>query len=190
MWQSHIQQLLRIVTIRRHANGPEPHAFIVWFTCMVDVIAMLSNAGTGTFLDGILETRSLPAPHECLPPLVPGHRQIIYPEEEGYFPGLLRLNQEVVFAAVQVGKLASNLRKEDEQRRSNELMPPVSETAYIMDCERRVQDIHSTLSNNFGIWCNRYTDTWTRCGSVLLPPRVQGVCEHVCRTCSSINIKY
>jgi len=87
------------------------------------------------------------------------------------------LNQEVVVMASQVGKLAQRLRMEDAQRREQEPTCPTS--VYIEEAQRQLLGLYGTIKSTFSIWCNQYSDIWTRCGTVMLSRRVQMVCEHV-----------
>jgi hypothetical protein len=182
MWQEHIQQILRIISLRHQTKGVEPHAFIIWFVSIVDTYALLSTAGTGKFVESILKNSMMPAPKECLAPLTPSAPQVFYPEEEGLFPALLQLNQEVLLAAIHVGEMARDMRSEAILHQSSEPLPHTKERIYASNRQQRLQELQTQLRNSYATWSTQYPNTWTHViNGTILPARVQGVCEHVSR---------
>jgi hypothetical protein len=83
--------------------------------CRIDVYALLSANGTGMFVEALLKQNMLPPPERCLPTF-PGQTDAFFPEERAYFPALIKLNQEVLLLALQVGQIARDLRSETTQR--------------------------------------------------------------------------
>ncbi|KAN0086706.1 Fungal specific transcription factor domain containing protein [Elaphomyces granulatus] len=111
LWSHHISQLLRISFMRISKFGTERYPFIVWWVCNIDLYALLSGAGTGEFLGGMLKNSMLPEPEFQLYPLGPDGYSVIYPEEVDSLPAILRLHHETFILASRLGFLAADLRK-------------------------------------------------------------------------------
>ncbi len=62
MWQHHCDQLLRIITFRRQVHFVDHYDFITWIVYCIDVYALLSASGTGTFVEAVLQQNILPSP--------------------------------------------------------------------------------------------------------------------------------
>lgn len=61
MWQHHCDQLLRIITLRRQVHRVDHYDFITWMVYCIDVYALLSASGTGTFVEVALQQNILPS---------------------------------------------------------------------------------------------------------------------------------
>lgn len=111
LWSHHISRLLHIAYLRRTKFGREPHPFIIWWICHIDLYALLSGAGTGEFLRGIMDNHMLPG-SECLlyPPTREGY-SVIYSDEHESLPVMMRLYADTFRLAVQLGFLAVQLRQ-------------------------------------------------------------------------------
>lgn len=171
MWQYHSDQLLRIITHRRQAYGVETYGFIVWTICSIDISALLSVSGTGVFVESLREQNMIPPPERCLPHLLPGQSAAIYPEQEGFFPKILTLNQDVLLLAFEVGKLAQDLRQEHQSQL-------VSEPAFHINRRARIEHLQRQMEHSRDIWRSQYPDYWTWL-SEPRPPRVFASIAHV-----------
>ncbi|KAE9381423.1 hypothetical protein N431DRAFT_321494 [Stipitochalara longipes BDJ] len=173
MWQHHSNQLLRIITLRRQSQNTEPYDFIVWMICRIDVYALLCANGTGRFVDVLLKQNMLPSPERCLPPTFQHHLDTFPPSERPYFPALIRLNQEVVLLALQVGQLARELRAEVKQRDFGDPAKIIPESAVFMSRRTRIQALHNLMHRSQDSWRTQFPNYWTWLnGYEPLPERV------------------
>jgi hypothetical protein len=84
--------------------------------CRIDVYALLSANGNGMFVGGLVKQNMLPSPEKFLPPALETPLDTFLPEEQPYFRGVMKLDQEVLLLALQVGQIARDLRAEATQR--------------------------------------------------------------------------
>ncbi|KAH7378960.1 fungal-specific transcription factor domain-containing protein [Cadophora sp. MPI-SDFR-AT-0126] len=170
MWQHHCDQLLRIISRRREAHNVDRFDFIIWMICCIDVYALLSAGGTGMFVEVVLNQNMLLS-ERCLLPETAGQPQVIYPEEQAYFPGIIATNQEIVLIALQVGRLGRALRAEASQRR-------FVDSAHVLD-DTHIQNLRQLMLNSRTKWKSQFPDYWTWLRTPdNLPPRVFEWVEH------------
>jgi hypothetical protein len=105
--------------------------------CRINVYALLSANGTAMFVEALLKQNMLPSLERCLPNL-PGPKDTFFPQERAYFPALIRLNQEVLFLALQVGQIARDLRAETTQRLFGDLTRMIPESIFLMGRRARI----------------------------------------------------
>lgn len=137
MWEHHLHQLLRIVTLRRQTNGDEPYEFLVWQVYCIDIHALLSCSGSASFVEGVSKRNMVPPPEKVLAMWSPGTP--FHPSEEPYFPALIRVNQEAFSIALQVGQLARTLREEATQRALGTSTHQPSESVFHFNRRTRIQ---------------------------------------------------
>ena len=171
MWRQQIDQLLRIATLRYQAHGFEVYEFVIWIICCIDVYALLSNSGTGVFMESLLKQNMLPAPERSLAPISRDHEQIFYPEEQSFFPAVLELNQAVLLLALKVGQLGRDLRAETLQRQYENPNDIVPEPVFLVSRQTRVQALHHLMQSSRVDWRARYPVYWTWLGESEPPPR-------------------
>lgn len=116
LWSHHISRLLHISFLRRSKFGREPHPFILWWICHIDLYALLSGAGTGEFVRAIMDHQMLPASESLLYPSAPEGYSVVYPEEHDSLPVLMRLYADTFSLAAQLGFLAAQLRRDKQSR--------------------------------------------------------------------------
>ncbi|KAH7417033.1 fungal-specific transcription factor domain-containing protein [Cadophora sp. MPI-SDFR-AT-0126] len=178
MWQHHCDQLLRIISMRRQAQSVDHFDFIIWMIYCIDVYALLSASGTGMFVEVVLKQNMLPLPERCLLPERTGQPQVIQPEEQAYFPGVITINQEIVLIALQVGRLGRTLRAEARQRHFGE-SSHLLDNNYNMERYNQVQVLHQVLRDSRLKWSSQFPDYWTWLRTPEhLPPRVFEWVEH------------
>jgi hypothetical protein len=112
LWSHHISRLLHIALLRRSKFGREPHPFILWWICHIDLYALLSGAGAGEFIRAILDNQMLPSPESLLYPSTPEGYSIIYAGEHDSLPTLMRLYTSTFKLTARLGFLATQLRHE------------------------------------------------------------------------------
>ncbi|KAJ5157539.1 uncharacterized protein N7482_008639 [Penicillium canariense] len=114
LWSHHITRLLHISLLRRSRFGREPHPFILWWICHIDLYALLSGAGNGDFVRAIMDNQMLPG-SDCLlyPSMTEGY-SMIYADEHDSLPAIMRLYAETFSLATQIGFLGCQLRQEKQ----------------------------------------------------------------------------
>ncbi|KAJ5678612.1 hypothetical protein N7462_006856, partial [Penicillium macrosclerotiorum] len=120
LWSHHISRLLHISFLRRSKFGREPHPFILWWICHIDLYALLSGAGTGEFVRAIMDHQMLPGSECLLYPAVPEGYSVIYADEHDSLPAIMRLYAETFTLAAQLGSLASQLRQNKQSASASE----------------------------------------------------------------------
>jgi hypothetical protein len=171
---------LKIVTLRRQAYGIETYDFLVWLVCRIDIYALLSTSGTGTFVEVLLKENMLPVAERTLPPISPGMDLVVYPEEQPFFPSLLKLNQEVLLAALRVGQLARDLRAEAKSRQYGIQNQQIPNSLFVMNRRARVQNLHRALESSRSSWMARFPECWNLLGNLeSLPHRAFAWLQHV-----------
>ncbi|KAL2064833.1 hypothetical protein VTL71DRAFT_3973 [Oculimacula yallundae] len=176
MWQHHCDQLLRIISMRRQVQTVDEFDFVIWIVYCIDAYACLSACGSGTVVEVILKQNMLPSPERCLLPAVAGQPQIIYPEEQAYFPALININQEIILIALQVGRLGRALRAEADQQQFADVE---LSNEQIADRRNRIRSLHKLIMDSRAKWRSHFPDYWTWLRTPEnLPPRAFEWIEH------------
>ena len=110
LWSHHISRLLHIAFLRRAKYGHEPHPFILWWVCHIDLYALFSGAGTGEFVRAVIDHQMLPGSESLLYPSAPEGYSVIYSDEHESLPVIMRLYHDTFRLAAQLGFLATSLR--------------------------------------------------------------------------------
>lgn len=182
MWLQHCTQLHRIITLRHQANGFEAYDFIVWKICCIDVYGLLSGSGAGGFIEGLLNQEMVPPPERCFLTAFTKEEHVFRPEEEATLPGLLKLNQDVVFLGLKIGQVARDLRLESTHRQRqnpNQRIPP---NVFAMSRRNRVQGLLRHIYDCRAAWRDDpgTGDYWTwLSGPKRVPGRVFAWVTHV-----------
>lgn len=180
MWQHHSDQLLRIIVGRKEAQSVEPYDFLVWSIFSIDVYALLSATGSGTFAQALLGKNMVPTPERHVSHIALNHPQEISLGEQPYFPEIQKLNQQVLLLAAQIGQMAQNFRSE-AQRIFSDPTQISPETAYFLNCRMRVQALQEMVGNTWQSWRVRFPNYWIWLNTPeSLPPRVFALVQHVC----------
>ncbi|KAJ5162868.1 transcriptional regulator family: Fungal Specific TF [Penicillium coprophilum] len=114
LWSHHISRLLHIAFLRRAKYGQEPHPFILWWVCHIDLYALFSGAGTGEFVRAIIDHQMLPGSECLLYPSAPEGYSVIYSDEHESLPVIMRLYHDTFRLAAQLGFLAARLRHDKQ----------------------------------------------------------------------------
>jgi hypothetical protein len=149
--------------------------------CCIDVYALLSSSGTGAFTKDLLKNNMFPTPERSLTPLSLDQHPVFYPEEESFFPGILKLNHEVLLVALKVGQLARDLREETSQRMFKIGESLTSDPAYLINRWTRINNLRRFMQSSQNKWRSDLPGygTWFD-GSEPLPRRVFSWAMHVC----------
>ncbi|MCJ1471848.1 hypothetical protein MMC13_000489 [Lambiella insularis] len=174
-WTTHLAQLERLVHLRRNVYSIDPFPSIVWWICIVDIHALLSGIGKGTFVSSLMRRGQVPTPLEMLdgPGLAePGVRA---PEEASLMPSILEVHQTVSLLAARLGFLASSLRELARMQGPSE-QAAVAQASHVR-WQQQVQDLRDSLKKAWTMPDSLALATSYRDG--ILPGRVQGLFEHV-----------
>lgn len=119
MWAQHLDHL-RQIAIQRHLRiGREPHGYILWSICELDVQACLLGNGRCEFFSAIMQHNMLPSLQDQLPSLGPSAGdQAFTPEEMEVLPPLLRLRQGVLAQMASLAFAAQQCRAEAAARQT------------------------------------------------------------------------
>lgn len=113
IWSHHIKTLLRIALLRRQIFGAERFPYICWWTCNIDLEALLGGSGNGEFVGHMLNHDLIPPPSFHLFPLGGDGSSVVYPEETQSLSIVLQLDYEVTLHAIRMGLLAREFRSDD-----------------------------------------------------------------------------
>ncbi|TGO46660.1 hypothetical protein BCON_0313g00080 [Botryotinia convoluta] len=145
MWEQHSDRILCILQLRQKAYGKEPHVFIIVYTSYIDMYALLTTTGTGSFSKTIIEQNMLPPPEDALENR--SLNMIFTPEAFRQMPDLLRMNRELTLIALEMAQTGRKLKFEEK-----DLSKPRLEVN--MNRCRSMQDLHILLM--------KFRDTWSR----------------------------
>ncbi|KAJ5647573.1 hypothetical protein N7490_003945 [Penicillium lividum] len=172
LWSHHISRLLHISFLRRNHFGREPHPFIIWWICHIDLYALLSGAGDGEFVRAIIDHQMLPGSECLLYPSVAEGFSVIYPEEHDSLPIMMRLYADTFRLATQLGFLAAQLRREKQ-------------TLLVSEFDQRTKEVRD-LRQAFGRLWEAPDVSWYHQHQESLPRRSQEIIQqsatlfHVC----------
>ncbi|KAJ6092919.1 transcriptional regulator family: Fungal Specific TF [Penicillium sp. IBT 16267x] len=172
LWSHHISRLLHISFLRRNHFGREPHPFIIWWICHIDLYALLSGAGDGEFVRAIIDHQILPGSECLLYPSVAEGFSVIHPEEHDSLPVMMRLYADTFRLATQLGFLGAQLRREKQ-------------TLPIAEFDQRTKEVRD-LRQAFGRLWEAPDVAWYHQHQESLPRRSQEILQqsatlfHVC----------
>ncbi|KAJ5172302.1 transcriptional regulator family: Fungal Specific TF [Penicillium capsulatum] len=138
LWSHHISRLLHIVFLRQSRFGREPHPFIIWWICHIDLYALLSGAGSGEFLRAIMDHQMLPSSDSLLYPTAAEGSSVIYREEHESLPVMMRLYADMFVLAAQLGFLAAQLRLDKQSVPFAEFDPRTKEICNLREAFGRL----------------------------------------------------
>ncbi|TGO65859.1 hypothetical protein BOTNAR_0074g00320 [Botryotinia narcissicola] len=145
MWEQHSDRILCILQLRQKAYGKEPHGFIIVYTSYIDMYALLTTTGTGSFSKTIIEQNMLPPPEDALQNR--SLNMIFNSEALRQMPDLLRMSRELTLIALKMAHTARKLKSDEK-----DLSKPRLEVN--MNRCRSMQDLHILLM--------KFRDTWSR----------------------------
>ncbi|EXJ76002.1 uncharacterized protein A1O5_00510 [Cladophialophora psammophila CBS 110553] len=112
LWSQHLLTLLQISLLRRDESGRELFPFVVWWICHIDLDALLSGAGSGGYVESLLNNDFIPPPSFHLYPLGHDGSSVLYAEEVEVLPTILQLDYEVSILAIRMALLAREFRSD------------------------------------------------------------------------------
>lgn len=173
MWTIHLSHLQRIATLRYERFGYEPHAYLLWCICELDMYACLLGSGNCNFVRTILQHNMLPPLDQQLPLVVASLLGTYLANETSTFPDILALNQAIVIQTAKLAQIAQTYR--NEAMDSDKISPGTT---------ARWQAGVSQLQNELNaFWTQTYPQYLDsedpRAAGEELPSRVRYVFEHV-----------
>ncbi|OAG42177.1 hypothetical protein AYO21_03631 [Fonsecaea monophora] len=112
LWSQHLLTLLQISLLRREALDGEVFPFVVWWICNIDLDALLSGAGSGGYVESLLNNDFIPSPSFHLYPLGLDGSSVLYADEVQVLPTILQLDYEVSILAMRLALLAREFRSD------------------------------------------------------------------------------
>jgi len=110
MWALHLNHLRQIAVQRNERLGSEPHAYILWRICQLDVEACLLGSGSCEFFCTLLEHDLLPSLEHLIPISDPNSPGPYLQAEAAFFPQVLRLSQGVLVITAKLARMAQQYR--------------------------------------------------------------------------------
>ncbi|KAK5110806.1 hypothetical protein LTR62_005517 [Meristemomyces frigidus] len=113
MWAQHLVHL-RTKAVQRHQRlGREPHGYLLWLICELDMYACLLGNGTCEFVQTMLHHNMLPTLDQQIPSS--GTDGPYLPTETHILPPIQQLNEGVLLHTVKLAQLAHACRTEASQ---------------------------------------------------------------------------
>lgn len=148
MWALHLNHLRQIAVQRNERLGREPHAYILWRICQLDVEACLLGSGSCEFFGTLLDHDMLPSLEQLIPITDPNSPEPFLQTEAIFFPQVLRLSQGVLVITAKLARLAQKCRT---QVSSQSTAPP----AVLAGWQASVSQMQIELLN---FWTEYYPD--------------------------------
>lgn len=112
MWTIHLSHLQRIATFRSERFGYEPHGYILWCICELDVYACLLGSGNCDFVQTILLQNMLPPLDQQVPSVMPSLPGSYLADELSTYHEILALNQGIIIQTAKLAQMAQSFRNE------------------------------------------------------------------------------
>ena len=172
MWTIHLSHLLRISTLRYDRFGHEPHGYLLWVLCELDMYACLLGSGNCDFMSNVLQHNMLP-PVDQQVPFEGDSSSGTHPANDiSGFDEILVLNQAIVVQTAKLARIAQHFRNEAAQ--GSTIAPGTIATWQV-----NVTQLQTELN---AIWlrsCPSSLATDDSRAGDKLPARVRYVFEHV-----------
>ncbi|KUJ22518.1 uncharacterized protein LY89DRAFT_728652 [Mollisia scopiformis] len=153
MAQHHNDQLLRIIRLRRQANGAEPYEFLVWCIAVIDIYSLLSMGGSGVFTETLIKENLVPPPERCLASDIP-----VSSQEQLYLPLLRKIYKEIHLLLFRVAQEARVMRVESTQRQIS--APGMADSESTNTRRGRVQNLLNLINQSYSTWIMQFPGLW------------------------------
>jgi hypothetical protein len=108
----HLNHLRRIAIERHRRLGREPHGYVLWTICELDLYVCLLGNGNCEFVQTLVDSNMLPPPDQQVPPAITSLSGPYLASEASIFPQILSLKQEIFLHTVKLAQMAQKLRLE------------------------------------------------------------------------------
>lgn len=158
--------------LRRVAFPAEPFPYIIWWICIIDIHALLSGNGKGTFVGSLMSSGQVPTLLEMGRGPSFAELDLRAPEEASLMPSSIECHQTISLLAARLGFLASGLRDTARTRSSSQQIAAVKASHV-----QQVQDLREILKQAWTKPVFEALGVHYQDGT--LPVRVRGLFEHV-----------
>jgi hypothetical protein len=177
MWAQHLNHLKSIAVQRHQRLGREPHGYLLWLICELDLKACLLGSGRCEFVTTMLQHNMLPPLEQQIPtdtstsPYTSSDPGMAFVASEAHvLPTIIRLNEGVVLNMVKLAQLAQQCRAEAAVNRPSP------------GANARWQASVAQMQNELiGFWAHAYPQflgSESPQAGANLPLRAQAVFEH------------
>ena len=112
MWAMNLNHLKQIAIQRHERLGGEPHGYVLWSICELDMYACLLGKGNCDFFYTIMQRQLLPSLDQQIPQHASSPLGPYFAEEAPMFPAILAMNQSVMIRTAQMAQMAQKFRTE------------------------------------------------------------------------------
>jgi hypothetical protein len=184
MWPTHLATLNRVIQIRRNVYGQEPFPAVLWWVCVIDIHALLSGSGKGSFVGNLISNGHVPTTTELLQTRDLFEASPASREEAAMMPPILDFHRTILLLAADLGFLAKDLREMAE--RLTPMEQPRVAAARVRQWHQRVQALRDQLKRTWRMEIPLGMAPESR--GLGLPARLRGIFEHVShKLCSCIK---
>ncbi len=171
-WPIHLDNLRQSAILRHQLHGPEPHAYLLWYICELDMYACLLGSGTCDFMRTIISHNMLPPLEQQIPLSMPSTPVVLLPEESTIFPDIFALREVVVIQTAKLAQAAQSFRREALEIR---VITPGTMAMW----QASVSQLQNELSTYWTQAYPHYLGLENAQAGEQLPSRVRYVFEHV-----------
>jgi len=174
LWPTYLANLDRIAQVRRDVHGAEPFPAVLWWVCIIDILALLSGSGMGSFIANMIGRGQVPTTAALLgtPSLV--ERGAPTTQEATMMPVILEFHRTMSLLAAELGFIAKELREFETRALPEETRAKV---ARIGLWQQQVLAIRDKLKLTWRTQIPYALATNPR--DQQLPTRIRGIFEHV-----------
>lgn len=112
MWAQHLNHLRSIAVQRHQLQGREPHGYVLWSICELDLYACLLGSGSSEFARTIMHNNMIPPLEDQIPSVSITMSGPYAHSEAQVLPTIQRLNEGVLVQATKLAELAQRCRAE------------------------------------------------------------------------------
>ena len=174
-WEDQIRPLLTIINMRHDKLQTEPYPFVIWWICLVDIGALLSSSGSGTFTKELLRQNLIPPSNE-IPRVIEwfGYEALSLHEQETFFT-VMELHYSLSLLSARIGLLGQHVKASigKSNSRSRSKVEEENLSRWSQDAADLRQEVHEAWQRPFsGTLAHTAMDK-------TLPWRVHAVFEQV-----------
>lgn len=155
-------------------HGAEPFPAVVWWVCIIDIHALLSGSGKGSFIANMISQGQVPTTGDLLrtPELVESSARTT--DEASMMPAVADFHRSISLLAAELGFLAKDLRKFSTQDLQEQ---PRARVARIGLWQQQVLAVRDKLKRTWRTQIPYAVATDPR--DQALPARIRSLFEHV-----------
>lgn len=142
--------LKQIIQLRRQTLESEPFPYVIWWTCLIDLNALLSGSGDGNVFLTLIQNDMVPTGFEMKESPSFLGSAAIFEGDRDMVTAAWMLQREVCIAAARIGKMALQLRA---------LYPHASQGQNITP--RQMQDFRQRVSRMMDMLHHAWQTGWS-----------------------------